>query len=117
VLWKEWNDNTKEWIEDNLKESASRYADHAENRLSQLQQAYSRKYQSQKCAYSANVSQRPQDVLSKWFWSSLSTPIRSWREPQQEPEPAKAIPSEEGITDVSHGLSLGEPTLCISVRR
>ena len=44
-----------------LNASASCYADHAEKKMSQLQQAYLRKYQTQQYAYSANVSQRLQD--------------------------------------------------------
>ena len=55
----------------NLEKSALLYADHAENKVSNLQQAYLRKYQSQQYAYSANVSPRPQDIPSKRFGSRV----------------------------------------------
>ena len=59
-----------------------------------LQQAYSRKYQPQQNASSANVSQSLQDVPSKRSASGMSNPFRSWWE--NKPEPAKITSSEEG---------------------
>ena len=87
--------------------SASWYADHAENEVSQLQQAYMRKYQPQQYAYSSNVSQRPQDDQYDRFGSmrsaSFSLPASCW----QGFESASAAPSEEGIADVTHAFQLG----------
>jgi len=44
VIWKESNDGTRKRIEKDLKGSAARYADFAENKISKLQQAYLKKY-------------------------------------------------------------------------
>ncbi|KAN0140324.1 hypothetical protein V8E53_002220 [Lactarius tabidus] len=95
----ESNVKTRERIEKNLKSSAAGYADHAENRVSKLQQAYLRKYQPQQHAYSANASQRPQDAPNKRFGSRVSTLFRGRREASPVPEPAKAAPYEEVSED------------------
>ena len=63
----------------NLEKSASLYADHAENKVSNLQQAYLWKYQSQRYENFANVSPRSQ----------------------------ASEPSDEGRADVTHGFQLG----------
>ncbi|KAN0140313.1 hypothetical protein V8E53_002209 [Lactarius tabidus] len=96
---KESNDKTREAIENNLKISTSWYADHAENSVSKLLQEYSRKYQPQKYASSANVSQRPQDVPNKKFRRRMSALFRGQREDQQEPKPTEATPSNEVSDD------------------
>jgi hypothetical protein len=106
VIWKESNDKIRNRTKKNLNISASHYADHAENRVSKLQQAYSRKYQPQQYAYSANVSQRPQDAPNKRF-GRVSALFRGQREDSREPEPAKATPSDEGIADVTHAFQPG----------
>ena len=86
--------------------SAWWYADHAENEVSQLQQAYMRKYQPQQCAYSSNVSQRPQDDQYNRFGSmrSASYSLPAYR---QGFESASAAPFEEGIADVTHAFQPG----------
>ena len=86
--------------------SASWYARHAENKVSRLQQAYLRKYQPQRYAYSANVSQRPQEDPYDEFGSMSSAPYglpKYW----QGFESASAVPSDEGIADVTHSFQLG----------
>ena len=107
VIWKESNDEIRYRMMNNLNVSASCYADHAENKVSRLQQAYLRKYQPQKYAYSANVSQRPQDDQYDRFGSmrsaSFSLPASCW----QGFESASAAPSEGGIADVTHAFQLG----------
>lgn len=86
--------------------SASAYADYAENTISKLQKAYSRKYQPQQSPHSTNASLPPQDDRNKRSRNIVSTLFRGRREDQREPEPAKAAPSVEGITNVTvtHGL-------------
>ena len=93
-------------MKDNLKMSASAYADYAENTISKLQQAYSRKYQPQQSPHSTNASVPPQDDRNKKSRNIVTTLFRSRREDQREPEPAKAAPSVEGIVNVTvtHGF-------------
>ena len=86
--------------------SASWYARHAENKVSRLQQAYLRKYQPQRYAYSANVSQRPQEDPYDEFGSMSSAPY-GLPEYWQGFESASAVPSDEGIADVTHSFQLG----------
>ena len=92
-------------MKDNLKMSASAYADYAENTISKLQQAYSRKYQPEQSPHSTNASVPPQDDRNKRSRNIVSTLFRR-REDQREPEPAKAAPSVEGIANVTvtHGF-------------
>ena len=81
--------------------SASCYADHAENKISKLQQAYLRKYQPQRYA-----SQRPQVVPTKRpvFGSRRSAPHGGVQEFWQVP--AGEL-SEEGIAVVMNAFQLG----------
>ncbi|KAH9007776.1 Rho GTPase activation protein [Lactarius deliciosus] len=62
---------TGKWIEEDLKESAAEYADHAENTVSKLQQAYFKKYHPR-------------------FGVRTSTLFRGRQEDLQESEPAKS---------------------------
>ena len=89
---------------DELDVSASCYADHAENKISQLQKEYLRIYKPQQYAYSANVSQRPQDDPRSFdgFGGMRSAPYNLPAEYWQGFESASAAPSEEGIADVTH---------------
>jgi hypothetical protein len=87
---KESNDETRKQIEEYLKSSAAMYADHAENKISKLQQAYLKKFHS----HSTEVSQRPDDIRNKRFGGKVSALFRGRREDLRESEPAK---SEEGI--------------------
>ena len=87
--------------------SASWYADHAENEISQLQQAYLRKYQPQHYTYSANVEQRFQDDQYDRFGSMRSASYSLPASYRQGFESASAAPSEESIADVTHAFQLG----------
>jgi hypothetical protein len=84
VIWKEVNDKRRKIIKNNLKTSASRYADYAENRVWKLQQAHSRKYQPQQYTHSANVSQRPQDVPDKRLRRKARRKVSALSRSQQE---------------------------------
>ena len=85
---KDSNDKTRKRIEEDLKISASAYADYAETTVSTLQQGYLRKYQPQRYVSSAKVSQNSQFVPNKRFRNV-------------GPANLKAAPSGEGIADVT----------------
>ncbi len=87
-------DGTRKWIEEDLKKSAAKYADHAENEIPKLQQAYLKKYHPEQYAHST-------DVQNKRFGGKVSALFRGRRGDLQEPEPAK---SERGIADITHGF-------------
>jgi hypothetical protein len=108
VIWKESTAETRKRIEEDLKRSAEKYADHAEDKISKLQEAYLRKNRPQKYAYSANnISQRPpsRETPNRRFGGKVSTfsLFRGLREDFREPEPASAKPTlfEEGIANIS----------------
>jgi hypothetical protein len=100
LIWKRSNYTERERVGGELKRSASDYADHAENRISKLQQEYLKKYQSQEYGHFADSSQRPQDVPNNGFGSSVSSLFRGWWEDWQ-------VSSERGITGITHGFQLG----------
>ncbi|KAH9032171.1 Rho GTPase activation protein [Lactarius pseudohatsudake] len=103
---KESKDRTKNRIEEDLKNSATKYADCAENTVARLQQAYLKKYYPQQYTTPTETSQRPQSVPNKRF-GGVSSLFRSRREDSpQEPEPAKLAKSEEGIADIAHVFRL-----------
>ncbi|KAH9024572.1 hypothetical protein EDB85DRAFT_1870089, partial [Lactarius pseudohatsudake] len=58
---KETKDETRKRIDEDLKASAARYAEYAENRISKLQQVYLKKYRPQQYAHFTEDSQRPQN--------------------------------------------------------
>jgi hypothetical protein len=91
TIWKESNDETRRRIEGDLKSSAAKYVDHAENTISKLQQAYLKKY-SQPYAHS--------DVApNKRFGNKVSSLFRR----SQAQELAK---SEDGIANIGHSFQL-----------
>lgn len=90
VDYQETNDETRKRIAEHLKQSTAMYADHAENKISKLQQAYLKKYATE-------ASQRPEDVWNKKF--GVSALFRGRREYLRESEPAKPSTFEEGIPD------------------
>lgn len=94
AIRKESEDKTRNRIEGDLKESAAKYADHVEGKISDLE-AYSKKNNPRKYSHSSEVSPRPQDGSNKRFGEKVSTLFRGRR----DAEPAK---SEEGTTDVTH---------------
>ena len=96
--YQESNDETRKRIAEDLKESTTKYANHAEDEISKLQQAYLKKYHPQQYARSTEVSHRPEDVRTKKF--KVSVLFRSRREDLRESEPAKPSKSEEGIADI-----------------
>ena len=83
------------------------YADHAENKISKLQETYSREYLPQEYTRSTKDSQRAQDVPAKSFGGKMAA--RGWREGVQEHEPSKPAPSTEGIVINVYGFQLGLP--------
>jgi hypothetical protein len=84
-------------IKDNLKESATRYADHAENTIAKLQEAYLKKYHPLEYFHSIKVSQPPEDVQNKRFGGKVSALFRGPR----ESELVKPAKSEKGICDIT----------------
>ncbi|KAH9179052.1 hypothetical protein EDB89DRAFT_1925124 [Lactarius sanguifluus] len=66
---KETEDQTRKRVEEGLKQSAAKYADHAENAILKLQQAYSKKYHPRQYAQSTDASQ---DVPNKRFGNMVS---------------------------------------------
>ena len=82
------------------------YVDHAEKKISKLQEAYLRKYLPQEYARFTEASRRAQDVPTKGFGGKMSTLFRGRREDLQDPEPAKPAPSEEGISINVHGFQV-----------
>ncbi|KAI9429823.1 Rho GTPase activation protein [Lactarius indigo] len=112
---KESKDRTRNRIEEDLKRSAKNYADHAENKVSKLQQAYLKKYYPQQYATSPEVSQRPQSVPNKRFGGKLATLLRNRREDSLEPEPAKPVKSEE-VSDNDCRLAVGRLNTLRSTR-
>ncbi|KAN0140268.1 hypothetical protein V8E53_002164 [Lactarius tabidus] len=93
ITLKETNDEIRRQIERDLKSSAAKYADHAENTISKLQQAYLRRY-PQQYAHSTDV------IPNKRFGNKVSSLFRR----SQPQEPAK---SEDGIAHINHGFQLG----------
>jgi hypothetical protein len=68
--------------------------------VSKFQQEYLKKHQSQQYDSFSDASQRPKDVPNNGFGSRVSSLFRGWWDDSQ-------VPSEEGITDVTHGFQLG----------
>ncbi|KAH8992689.1 hypothetical protein EDB92DRAFT_1945106 [Lactarius akahatsu] len=87
-------------VEEGLKQSAAKYADHAENTISKLQQAYSKKYHPRQYAQSADVSKCSQDVPNKRFGNMVSALFGGRQEDLGGLEP------EEGTTNIIHGFQL-----------
>ena len=83
------------------------YVDHAEKKISKLQEAYMRKYLPQEYARFTEASQRAQDVPAQSFGDRMSALFRGRREDLQDREPAKYAPSEEGNATIVHGFQLG----------
>ena len=86
-----------------LEGSAATYADHAERKISKLQEAYLRKYLPQAYARSTEVSPHVQDVPIREFGGMSA---RGRREALQEPEAAESAPPAEGIAINVHGFQL-----------
>ncbi|KAH8989386.1 hypothetical protein EDB86DRAFT_3081124 [Lactarius hatsudake] len=112
---KESKDRTRNRIEEELKRSATSYADYAENKVSKLQRAYLKKYYPQQYVTPTETSPRPQSVPNKRL-SKVSALFRGRREDSpQEPEPAKPVKSEE-VSDNDCRLAVGRLNTLRSTR-
>jgi DNA-binding transcriptional ArsR family regulator len=92
AILKELNDETRKRIEEALKGSAAKYADHTENTISKLEQAYLKKCHPLQYAHST------EDVPNKTFGSRVSTLFRGRQERAK---------SEDGIADITQVFQLG----------
>ena len=99
MIRKESKDETRKRVEEDLKESAAQYADHVENKISKLHEAYLRKHHPQQYSHSTDILQRPEDVRNKGFGGKMSALFRGRREDLRESEP-----TEEGIAGITHGF-------------
>ncbi|KAH8996989.1 hypothetical protein EDB86DRAFT_3243261 [Lactarius hatsudake] len=104
-VWKETKDETRKRIEEDLKGTAAKYADYAENTISKLQRAYLKKYYPQQCAHSTDASQCPQDIPNKRFGGRVSALFRSRREDSRDPEPTKS--GSEEVSDDDYRRAVG----------
>ncbi|KAI9433269.1 hypothetical protein H4582DRAFT_2082416 [Lactarius indigo] len=86
----ETEDRTRKRVEEGLEESAAKYADHAENTILKLQQAYLKKHHPRQAPQSADVSQYPQDGLNKRFGNKVSALFGSRQEDLGGLEPSKS---------------------------
>ncbi|KAH9008426.1 hypothetical protein EDB83DRAFT_2531807 [Lactarius deliciosus] len=68
----EVEDQTRKRVEEGLEESATKYADHAENTILRLQQAYLKKHNPRQYAQSTDALQYSQDVPKKKFGNTVS---------------------------------------------
>ncbi|KAH9059290.1 Rho GTPase activation protein [Lactarius vividus] len=100
---KESKDERRKRIEENLKRSAALYADHAENKISKLQQVYLKKYPPHQYARSTYMSQRPEVAPNKSFGSKISALFRGRSEDLRDPEFTKLSTSEEVSDDDCRG--------------
>ncbi|KAH9175092.1 hypothetical protein EDB89DRAFT_2138609 [Lactarius sanguifluus] len=112
---KESKDRTRNRIEECLQRSATSYADHAENKVSKLQQAYLKKYYPQQHATPTEASQRPQSFPNKRFGGKVSALFRGRREDSQEPESPKPTKPEE-VSDNDCRLAVGRLNALRSAR-
>ncbi|KAH9029692.1 hypothetical protein EDB85DRAFT_1508865 [Lactarius pseudohatsudake] len=69
---KETEDRTRKRVEEGLEESAAKYADHAENTILKLQQAYLKKHNPRQYAQPTDVSQGYQDGLNRRIGNKVS---------------------------------------------
>ncbi|KAF8256585.1 hypothetical protein EI94DRAFT_1765002 [Lactarius quietus] len=97
ISLKESNDETRKRIEEDLRISAAKYADYAENTISRLQQAYLKKY-TQQDAHTTDVV--PLVVPNKRFGGKVSSLFRRSQSQTQEPSKYK-----DGIANISLSVS------------
>ncbi|KAH8989390.1 Rho GTPase activation protein [Lactarius hatsudake] len=100
---KESKDERRKRIEENLKRSAALYADHAENKISKLQQVYLKKYHPHQYTRSTHMLQRPEDAPNKSLGGKISALFRGRWEDSRDPEPPKLSTSEEVSDDDCRG--------------
>ncbi len=99
AICKETSDETRKQTRKDLRESAAKYADHAEKEVSKLQREYLKRFYPQEFSHSIG-SQRSSDSPNKRFGGKVSTLFRGRRE-----EPVSVVP-KEGIVDVTHEFQL-----------
>ncbi|KAH9051867.1 hypothetical protein EDB87DRAFT_1816926 [Lactarius vividus] len=87
---KETEDRTRKRVEEGLEESAAKYADHAENTILKLQQAYLKKHNPRQYAQSIGVSPGSQDSLNKRFGNKVSALFGGRQEDLGGLEPSKS---------------------------
>jgi hypothetical protein len=97
---KKTENQTRKRVEEDLEDSAAKYADHAENKILKLQQAYLKKYHPRQYAHSDDGSQRAESRQLGVLSSRFSALFRGRQEDLQGLEPAK---SDEGIVNITHG--------------
>ncbi|KAH9029688.1 hypothetical protein EDB85DRAFT_1509515 [Lactarius pseudohatsudake] len=85
---------TRKRVEEGLEKSAAKYADHAENTILKLQQAYLKKHNPRQYAQSTDVSQYSQDVPNRRFGNKASAQFGGRQKNVGGPEPSK---SEEAL--------------------
>ncbi|KAF8269718.1 Rho GTPase activation protein [Lactarius quietus] len=87
---KETEDQTRKRVEEVLQDSAANYANHAENTIMKLQQAYLKRYNPRQYAQSPDASQLPGDTPYTRFSGRFSALFRGPQEVLQVPEPVKS---------------------------
>ncbi len=107
AICKETSDETRKQSGEGLRESAAKYADHAEKEVSKLQREYLKRFYPQEFSHSIG-SQRSSDSSNKRFGGKVSSLFRGRRE---ELEPVFGVP-KEGIVDVTHDFQLDLLNLC-----
>ncbi|KAH8996912.1 hypothetical protein EDB86DRAFT_2828958 [Lactarius hatsudake] len=86
----ETEDRTRKRVEEGLEESAAKYADHAENTILRLQQAYLKKHNPRQYPQSTDVSRGSQDGLNKRFGNKVSALFGGRQEDLGGLEPSKS---------------------------
>ncbi|KAH9029682.1 hypothetical protein EDB85DRAFT_1508451 [Lactarius pseudohatsudake] len=80
AVLKETEDQTRKRVEEGLEESTAKYADHSENTILKLQQAYLKKRHPHQYPQSTNVSHHFQDGPNKRLGKRVSTIFRGRQE-------------------------------------
>ncbi|KAH9017038.1 Rho GTPase activation protein, partial [Lactarius hengduanensis] len=86
----ETEDRTRKRVEEGLEESAAKYADHAENTILKLQQAYLKKHNPRQYAQPTDVSQGYQDGLNRRIGNKVSALFGGRQEDLGGPESSKS---------------------------
>ncbi|KAI9456987.1 hypothetical protein BJY52DRAFT_527106 [Lactarius psammicola] len=101
ITLKESEDKTRKRIEEDLKESAAKYADYAANTISGYQQEYLKKYYPQQDDHPTDISRRPPslNIPNKRFGGKVSALFRGRQRDLREREPVKQneelVPSDD----------------------
>ncbi|KAH9007771.1 hypothetical protein EDB83DRAFT_696401 [Lactarius deliciosus] len=108
TIWKEMQDEIRTRIEEDLKKYAAQYVNHAENKISKLQQAYLKKYFPQECANSIDDLRGHRDIpTNKRFGDKVQVLFRGRREDLREAGPAKPTkpPKSDEVSDNDWAVS------------